>query len=1041
MSEAGMLHKLAANAHSAERMLDRAGGDAISHDHRQSRSESAPGPHSEDVATGVKPQQSATSWSLQALPVALGYYVAAELGLSMAVGDTNASPLWPPAGIAVAAVLILGYRVWPGVFLGAFLANMLAFLGNGFSVGVAIVTACGIGTGNTLEAIVGVFLLRWVIGSSDPFDRAQSVIYFAALTVTLATIVGATIGVVCLCLGHIAEWADFGYLWRTWWIGNAIGVLIVAPVLLAWVKRKPHWGELRLLAEVFLIWALLGVISWLAFGGIEHTSLGPAHRLEYLPVPIVLWATFRFGLRGAATSILIAGAVATWCTVQGYGPFAVPSANDSVLLLHVYLAVVAVTALVLAAVLAERKHAEDRMLVFRRFSEASGQGFGMATLDGEITYVNPRLCQLIGESCPDDVRGKTLSRYYPPTLQERLRSEVLPGVMKDGQWTGEMALVTSQGLVTPTIENIFLIRNEQGDPLFLADVVTDITERKHDEKELRRHRDRLEEIVAERTVDIEETNEELRQKVLELERLEQSLKESERLYRSAIEVADAVPYYLDYETNTYEFIGGGIHRLTGYARSELTPNLLQEITEDDYVLGELTDLPHDEAIERARRSNEITWRSDFKIRTREGGRRWLSDAAIQVRNESGEVVGTLGILQDITGRKESEEDKSRLEAQLRQSQKMEAVGQLAGGVAHDFNNLLQAILGYVTMGMSGLSRDERRYRDLEQVKKAGERAATLTRQLLTVSRRQVLQPSNVNLNDIITDVSKMLRRVIGEHIELAIERGDDLETVRADAGMMEQVILNLSVNARDAMPDGGQLTIKTGTTALDAAFCASHAGAHPGRYVLLSVKDTGIGMPPETLEHIFEPFYTTKDAEKGTGLGLSMVYGIVKQHEGLIYTQSELGQGTTFDIYLPAIASPAAVVEIEAAQTAPRGTETILLAEDDTVVQSIAVRVLEEHGYTVLAANDGKEAIALFEKNMDSVDLAFLDVVMPKMGGPAVYERIQHVKPDARVLFSSGYNPGTGQNARIVEEGLTLIQKPYSPDELLRNVREALDGR
>ena len=394
----------------------------------------------------------------------------------------------------------------------------------------------------------------------------------------------------------------------------------------------------------------------------------------------------------------------------------------------------------------------------------------------------------------------------------------------------------------------------------------------------------------------------------------------------------------------------------------------------------------------------------------------------------------------IAERRLGEEEKKRLEEQLRQSQKMEAVGQLAGGIAHDFNNLLQAILGYTELGLADIPSEESLRQDFEQIQKAAERAATLTRQLLAFSRRQLLRPVDVALNEIITDLSKILLRVIGEHIELKLNLGRALPFIHADTGTLEQVLMNLCVNARDAMPDGGELTLATQEAHIDAQTALDHHWATEGHYVQLSVTDSGIGMQSDVLERVFEPFFTTKEAGKGTGLGLAMVYGIVRQQDGLVRVRSQPGHGTTFDIYLPIVENALKVDEENGTdRTTARGTETLLLAEDEEIVLTLASRVLKENGYTVLTARDGEEAVRVFEANADTITLAVLDVVMPKMSGRGVHDRIKAMRPDIQVLFSSGYNTDAVHSRFVAEEGLQIIQKPYAPTDLLRKVREILD--
>lgn len=397
------------------------------------------------------------------------------------------------------------------------------------------------------------------------------------------------------------------------------------------------------------------------------------------------------------------------------------------------------------------------------------------------------------------------------------------------------------------------------------------------------------------------------------------------------------------------------------------------------------------------------------------------------------------ILRDVTERKRGEEERAALEAQLRQSQKMEAVGQLAGGIAHDFNNLLQAIMGYTQLSMARCSPEQQVYQDLAQVKKAGDKAAALTRQLLAFSRRQAIRPLFLDMNKVIGDVLKMLRRVIGEHIELKVDAGDNLDVVHADPGMLEQVLMNLCVNARDAMPAGGCITIKTRNVSLDYEYCREHPWVKPGRHVHFSVSDTGTGMSPDLLEHIFEPFFSTKEEEKGTGLGLATVYGIVRQHEGFIHVRSKPGQGASFHIYLPTAQEPVSSVAEARDVLRVGGTETLLVAEDDENVRTLTTRILEEHGYTVLTAVDGEEAVRVFESNREMIELAILDVVMPRMGGQETRDRMLAVRPELSILFLSGYNPGANETGYVIEDGVQLLQKPVSHDLLLERVREILD--
>lgn len=385
-------------------------------------------------------------------------------------------------------------------------------------------------------------------------------------------------------------------------------------------------------------------------------------------------------------------------------------------------------------------------------------------------------------------------------------------------------------------------------------------------------------------------------------------------------------------------------------------------------------------------------------------------------------------------------DRKRLEEQLLQAQKMEAVGQLAGGVAHDFNNLLQAILGYLELVMLNMKSTDTAYASLLEVKRAGDRAATLTSQLLAFSRRQVLQLENLDTRQVVTDLLKMLNRLIGEHIELVYNPGIEPLNVKADRGQIDQVLMNLCVNARDAMPGGGRLIIETSRIIADETFVTGHAWSKPGAYICISVSDTGFGMDRETLQQIFEPFFTTKEKHKGTGLGLAMVYGIIRQHEGMVQVYSEVGHGSCFKIFLPASDHSASDEHAHTEQTPVEGgTETILLAEDEEMIRILAETVLTNAGYRVLTAADGQEAIDLYKVHKDEISLLFLDVVMPKMGGSAVYETARSLNPAIRCLFASGYSHEGLNRSYVLKEGLHLLQKPYTRIGMLRLVRQILD--
>jgi PAS domain S-box-containing protein len=398
------------------------------------------------------------------------------------------------------------------------------------------------------------------------------------------------------------------------------------------------------------------------------------------------------------------------------------------------------------------------------------------------------------------------------------------------------------------------------------------------------------------------------------------------------------------------------------------------------------------------------------------------------------------ILSDVTERKRAEDEKATLQEELRQSQKMEAIGVLAGGIAHDFNNLLTLVGGYCQLSLLELKEGDPLRANIEEIKTAGERAIALTRQVLAFSRRQVLDMRVLNLNTIIIDMEKMLRRVIGEDIELVTFLTDNLGTVKTDPGWIEQVIMNLAVNARDAMPFGGKLIIETINAELDESHARSHANVKPGCYVKLSVSDTGKGMAPEVKEHLFEPFFTTKEKGKGTGLGLSTVYGIVKQSEGNIWVYSEPGLGTTFNIYLPRVDEAFEETRKKVTSGEPlRGGETVLVVEDEENVRRLAVRILERQGYNVLEASCVSDALALCKERKEAIHLILTDVVMPEMSGPQLAEQLLSLHPQIKVLYMSGYTDNAIVHHGVLKDGVNYIQKPFTIDGLARKMREVLD--
>ncbi len=517
----------------------------------------------------------------------------------------------------------------------------------------------------------------------------------------------------------------------------------------------------------------------------------------------------------------------------------------------------------------------------------------------------------------------------------------------------------------------------------------------------------------------------------------EALKESRRRLSTLLSNLPGMAYRCGNDPDwTMEFVSEGSFDLTGLTPRELTGT--QGTMYNHLIVPD--DRPHvwDQIQNAIARCSpfELTYR----IRTTTDQEKWVWEQGRAIFDNSGDVVALEGFITDITDKKHAEQERERLQLQIRQAQKMEAIGQLTGGVAHDFNNLLQAILGYTELAQDSLAPDSRAAESLAQVSHASERAAELVSQLLMFSRQQAMHPENIDLNEAISGTLKMLRRVIGEDIQLRWHPFAGLTHIRADKGMVDQVLMNLCVNARDAMPDGGALTIKTEYCFIGDDYLLTHAWATPGSYVLMTVSDTGEGMNRETQDHIFEPFFTTKKLGKGTGLGLATVYGIVKQHGGMINVYSEPGTGTVFRTYWPVSeTTPEPSFESDVLSDT-RGNETILIAEDDDNVRDLSQTILEQAGYKVIVARDGEEAVELFKRNAPEVDLVMLDLIMPRKGGREACEAMRSEQPNLNVVFASGYSDDEIRSRFITDQGYKLVQKPYTRRELLKAVRNTLDG-
>jgi PAS domain S-box-containing protein len=640
----------------------------------------------------------------------------------------------------------------------------------------------------------------------------------------------------------------------------------------------------------------------------------------------------------------------------------------------------------------ERKRAEEALREsdkrFQALLDNSPNLIFIKDMEGRYLLVNKEFESALGVG-QDQIRGKKDEEVFPREQGLAFRTNDLR-VLNAGVPMEFEEIALQEDSLHTSIVHKFPLFDGNGKIYATGGIATDITKRKQAEEELR-HR--------------------------------------EREYRRLIENTPEVVWKADEQGRVF-FISEKIEKVFGYTRAEI------------YSEGERLwfGRMHPDDRERVREAYTKLFREnrlfdvEYRIQHGDGHWMWWHDRAALIAGRPEERHAE-GLLSDITERKQ-------MEQQLRQKHKMEAIGHLAGGLAHDFNNLLTVIKGNNDILSDTTARSAAQQRSVEQIRKAADRAASLTRQLLAFTRMQVLQPTVLDLNAIVAELNKMLPRLISENIEFLFVPDLKLGRVKADRGQLEQVIMNLAVNARDAMPHGGKLVVETKNFVMDEAYARKHPPAKPGQYVLLTVSDTGHGMDAETQSHIFEPFFTTKEQGKGTGLGLATVYGIVKQSSGFIWVYSEPGRGTTFEVYLPRVDESFELTQPgKHAVTATRGTETLLLAEDEEAVRELVAGFLRQNGYTVLEAKNGVEALLLAEQQDSTIHLLLTDLMMPKMGGWELAERLLAQRPELKVLYVSGYSEYAANQRATKDWRGAFVQKPFSMHMLGQKVREVLEKR
>ncbi len=1284
------------------------------------------------------------TYLLQLLLLAAAYYYSARLGLKLATVSNNVTLVWPPSGIALAALLIFGDRLWPGIVVGATLTALSTDAPSGFVAGVAI--------GNTLAALAGAAMVRRVLGSSLSIERVTNVLGLLFFGGLASTLIGATIGTVNMSLSGLGTGVSLTTIWSTWWFGDAMGVMVLTPALLAWSEPPTKIPSLRQILEAAILLAAVVIVSQTVFGDWLGDQSTP-YPLAYLAFPLLMWAAFRFGQRGATSISLLIICLALGGTLEGYGPFASPSSRESVVLIWIFMGIVSVSATIMAAVIAERRQVEKDLVKQRDFAmtvtNALGQGVVVTSAAGKFEFVNPAVARITGYAV-DELIGKspeelTLPEDYPALNQAlkdrrmlkttnyelRVRHKsgreiyaLVTGTprIEAGQYTGSIIVITDlterkhaeQALQSSEARNrallnaipdLMLLQDRAGTFLdfYVADdsillmppesflgknmrdvlplnilapslkhftrvvetgqpqvfeypaqvgpethyfesrmvpcgdtqilsIIRDVTGRRQAETQLSQLQERFskafhanpsaisiatfveglfvdvnprfleifgfdrEEVIGRSLLDLNmlpdqntrrmitntlrtegrfynvemqlktKTNQ-IRYTLASMELIElnnqkhvlamyyditervaaeTALRRSEGLYRLLFQsspvgifhfdqnliitqlndrfasILSAAPQQLmglnmlklkdqsvlpalrtalagregyyegEYNTTTSGIqiyismwtapvfdenrqVKGGIAIVQDMTERVQTEFALRESEErfrqviasiSDYIYVahispdgrhknsylsptyyELTGYrrrrffednnfwpslihPDDQpfaARQVARLAQGLNSETEYRILRADGRLIWVRDSARVESHPDGSKT-VYGVLTNITERK-------RLEEQLYQAHKLEAIGRLAGGIAHDFNNILTVIIGNTELLLDTLPEDLPARRDVEQINKVSNRAASLTGQLLAFSRQQILKPKIINLNTVVADMDKMLRRLIGEHIDLITIFEPELGPIKADSGQLEQVILNLAVNARDAMPAGGKLTLETANIFVENHERPEHAGLAPGPHVVLTVCDTGIGMDEETRAHIFEPFFTTKEQGKGTGLGLATIHGIVTQSGGQIWVESQAQNGTVFKVYFPRVEENTDSEPIlPALSRSSREKAIILLVEDEEMVRTVARRALIKEGFTVLEAGHSADALELARNYAHPIDLLLTDIVMPGgMNGRELAKILVDQRPALKIMYMSGY-----ADHGISEVDAPLLQKPFTSQSLVERVRQVL---
>jgi|GEM_PF-1293008 len=906
------------------------------------------------------------------------YLMGALLGKSSAFLPENVSLIWPPAGIGLAAILLFGNKYWPGVAVGSFLCTF----SNGMGITLFTVASA---LGNTIGALLCAYLLERFVKFDSCMRRVSDVAGFVMLACLLGTTVNALFEVAAInIIMPVAGETLFNEIIDRWF-PNALGALIITPIILTWGRECPFrcWRCSRFPEAAACVIGLLATTyisfnSWYVYG--VHN-----YPLAFLPYPFLAWSALRFGQRGASAATLLVSSFALWSLLQGQGPFVTDRVQTSLILLGCYIGFLAVTNMLLAAVVSEKEaaleKAEQAQQRYRTVVEDQTDLICRFDRNGRFTFVNGAFCRF-HEKTFSDFRDSNVERSCLGRSRKSLLSDLgnlvpsKPSMSFDYPITGiEGSTVWHQCMVRALFD-------KEGNVLEYQAVIQDVTRRRELEEQERLAAERVR-IIMNSMVD----------GVIVVE--ENGLISSTNLAAETL-----------FQRKAEQMLNSPVH------------NLFEQPKQYEAYLSKLPKGGEARVIEI--------------MALRPGNSPIPIDLAASRIIHNGLSV-YIFVVRDISERKMMEE-------QFRQSQKMETIGRLAGGIAHDFNNLMQAMLGYCNLLYHGMGENDSNRDSVKRIQIVVEQARTLTRQLLAFSRKQAPVPRVLTLNTVVSDMHNLLKRLIGETVFIEFELDPQTGCVRAEPGKLEQILLNLSVNARDAMPGGGVLTIKTRATNLPLPI--GPKDLPPGPYAVLAVSDTGCGIPKENMDRLFEPFFTTKENDAGIGLGLSIVQDAIKKCGGGITVTSEVEQGTCFEIYLPRIEAEQPEEQKSCdVQTDTKGHETILLVEDEELVLMMLTELLKTEGYTILEAANGALALDVARNHPGKIDLLVTDMSMPSVTGWELAARLEKEGCKIPVLYMSGYSDSdVEEHGKLVNEA-GFLQKPFQPAELFALIRRILDGK